>query len=141
MEIHAKQVRPDSKNRADRARMLISCPDGPGIVAAVSHFLHQHGANIVQSDQYTMDPAGGMFFMRIEFDLPQLLVNLPKLEADFAEVASRFQMEWTLSAVSRKKNWLSLYPKKIIVWLNCCGNGRQATWMPILRLWSATIWT
>ena len=38
MEIHAKQIRPDDQNRANRARMLISCPDGPGIVAAVSHF-------------------------------------------------------------------------------------------------------
>lgn len=87
MEIHAKQKRPEDLNRANRARMLISCPDGPGIVALVSHFLHQHGANIVQSDQYTMDPAGGMFFMRIEFDLPRLESNLAELEADFAEVA------------------------------------------------------
>ena len=58
--------RPDKRNRA---RMLISCPDRPGIVAAVSHFLYEHGANIVQSDQYTMDPEGGMFFIRFEFDL------------------------------------------------------------------------
>ena len=58
--------RPDKSNRA---RMLISCPDRPGIVAAVSQFLYEHGANIVQSDQYTMDPEGGMFFIRFEFDL------------------------------------------------------------------------
>ena len=56
----------------NRARMLISCPDQPGIVAAVSQFLFEYGANIVQSDQYTMDPEGGMFFIRIEFDLMEL---------------------------------------------------------------------
>ncbi|TGV29443.1 ACT domain-containing protein, partial [Mesorhizobium sp. M00.F.Ca.ET.186.01.1.1] len=56
------------KNK-DRARMLISCPDRAGIVAAVSNFLFQQGANIVQSDQYTTDPETGRFFMRIEFHL------------------------------------------------------------------------
>lgn len=62
MEIHVKH-QPNSTLSAheNRARMLVSCPDGPGIVAAVSRFLYEHGANIVQSDQYTMDPSGGMF--------------------------------------------------------------------------------
>ena len=40
------------------ARLLISCPDGPGIVAAVSSFLAGRGANILSSDQYTTDPTG-----------------------------------------------------------------------------------
>lgn len=88
----------------DRARMLISCPDQPGIVAAVSRFLHEHGANIVQSDQYTMDPWGGMFFIRIEFDLKELERRLETLEMDFAQVvADRFQMKWSISVASRKK--------------------------------------
>src|SRR4051794_28876900 len=51
-------------------RLLISCPDRPGIVAAVSRFLHESGANIVSSDQHTTDPRGGSFFMRMEFHLP-----------------------------------------------------------------------
>lgn len=64
----AKQI-----NMINRARMLVSCPDQPGIVAAVSRFLFEHGANIIQSDQYTMEPAeGGLFFIRIEFDLENL---------------------------------------------------------------------
>ena len=49
------------------ARLLISCPDGPGIVAAVSSFLFERGANIVTSDQYSTHPEHGMFFMRIAF--------------------------------------------------------------------------
>jgi formyltetrahydrofolate deformylase len=87
----------------NRGRMLISCPDGPGIVAAVSKFLFEHGANIVQSDQYSMDPEGGMFFMRIEFDLERLAERLPKLEADFASIAERFRMEWRFALASVKK--------------------------------------
>lgn len=96
----------------DRARMLISCPDQPGIVAAVSRFLHEHGANIVQSDQYTMDPSGGMFFIRIEFDLNELERRLETLEMDFVEVvANRFQMKWSISVASRKKR-LALFVSK-----------------------------
>ena len=38
-------------------RLLISCPDRPGIVAGVSRFLYESGANIVRSDQYSTDPS------------------------------------------------------------------------------------
>jgi formyltetrahydrofolate deformylase len=104
MELHVKHQQNSTQSAYEnRARMLVSCPDGPGIVAAVSRFLYEHGANIVQSDQYTMDPSGGMFFMRVEFDLPNLSTAQPQLERDFAAVADQFRMEWTISAVSRKK--------------------------------------
>ncbi len=97
--------------RSNRARMLISCPDGPGIVAAVSKFLYDHGANIVQSDQYTMDPEGGMFFMRVEFDLAQLSERLDALESDFAEVARSFEMNWSIHPLSRRKR-LAIFVSK-----------------------------
>ena len=51
------------------AILLISCPDRPGIVAGVSRFLYESGANIVRSDQYSTDPEGGTFFLRMEFAL------------------------------------------------------------------------
>ncbi|MNO78301.1 Formyltetrahydrofolate deformylase [compost metagenome] len=104
MEVHInKNLSLIDNPYKERARMLISCPDGPGIVAAVSYFLHQHGANIVQSDQYTMDPSGGMFFMRIEFDLTDLDQKLAGLKDQFQEVASKFTMNWHIHQVSRKK--------------------------------------
>src|SRR3954467_13244655 len=51
-------------------RLLVWCADRPGIVAAVSAFLFDSGANIVTSDQHTSDPEGGQFFLRMEFTLP-----------------------------------------------------------------------
>lgn len=112
MELHVKKnASSKSQAHANRARMLISCPDGPGIVAAVSHFLHQHGANIVQSDQYTMDPEGGMFFMRVEFDLPDLQQRLPELEREFASIATKFNMQWNIFDVNRKKK-LAIFVSK-----------------------------
>ena len=50
-------------------RLLITCPDRHGIVAAVAGFLADSGANIVSSDQHSTDPEGGVFFMRMEFNL------------------------------------------------------------------------
>jgi formyltetrahydrofolate hydrolase len=47
-------------------RLLVSCPDRPGIVAAVSRFLFDLGANILRSDQHTFDPTDGTFFLRTE---------------------------------------------------------------------------
>lgn len=95
----------------NRARMLISCPDRAGIVAAVSQFLSEHGANIVQSDQYTMDPDGGMFFMRIEFDQEDLQNQLPELKERFAKIAETFDMTWRISRVSDKKR-LAIFVSK-----------------------------
>jgi formyltetrahydrofolate deformylase len=72
------------------ARLLISCPDRRGIVAAVSRCLTDAGANIVQSDQYSTDPEGGRFSMRIEYIVDE--AALPGFQARFAGVAQRFAM-------------------------------------------------
>ena len=82
------------------ARLLIGCADQPGIVAAVSGFLFEQGANIVSSHQYSSDPVGGRFFLRTEFFLADVLRSAPareRLRERFArEVAERFGMEWEL---------------------------------------------
>lgn len=91
------------KNR-NRARFLIKCPDQPGIVSAVSQFLYDHGANIIESDQYTMDPIGGEFFIRIEFECDELKEKANLLEADFHSVAEKFNMDWKITYVNEIKN-------------------------------------
>ena len=83
-------------------RLLISCPDGPGIISAVSSFLFESGANIVRSDQYSTDPEGGTFFLRMEFTLP------PGAEAGLDErfgaaVGDRLNMTWRFWDASRRK--------------------------------------
>ncbi|MGM0644994.1 MAG: formyltetrahydrofolate deformylase [Thermodesulfobacteriota bacterium] len=90
---------------ATTARLLITCPDQPGIVAAVTGFLYAHGANITALDQHTTDPEGGAFFMRLEFQTPHLDLSRSALESAFAaEVAERFAMRWRIAyAADRKK--------------------------------------
>jgi formyltetrahydrofolate deformylase len=86
----------------DLGRLLVSCTDRPGIVAAVSTFLRDHGANIVESDQHSTDPEGGAFFMRTEFHL-EGLEERGLEEAFAAEVAEPFGMDWQLSYAARRK--------------------------------------
>lgn len=93
------------------ARLLISCPDRPGIVAAVSAFLFDHGANIIDSAQHSSDPRGGTFFMRVEFHLSELAGRINKIESDFASLASTFQMEWRLSRADQAKR-LAIFVSK-----------------------------
>jgi len=95
----------------DIGRMLISCPDRPGIVAAVSRFLYEHGANITHSDQHSTDPTGGTFFMRIEFQLAGLESKGKEIEMDFASIAADFQMEWRLAYAGRLKR-LAIFVSK-----------------------------
>lgn len=75
-------------------RLLITCPDRAGIVAAVTQFLHGHGANITESHQYSTDPFGGTFFLRIEFYLEHFAEVLADLRGDFAPLADTFGMTW-----------------------------------------------
>ncbi|MGO9905517.1 MAG: formyltetrahydrofolate deformylase [Solirubrobacteraceae bacterium] len=83
-------------------RLLISCPDRPGIVAAVSRFLFESGANIVRSDQYSTDPAGGTFFLRMEFTLAS--EKREGLGERFGlKVAEPFAMTWRLWDAGRPK--------------------------------------
>lgn len=96
---------------ADRARLLISCPDAPGIVAAVSQFLFENGANIVHSDQHTTDPVGGVFFMRIEFDLPDLAGRITLLERGLEYLSGRFSLNWRLAQARRPKR-LAIFVSK-----------------------------
>jgi formyltetrahydrofolate deformylase len=87
------------------ARLLISCPDGPGIVAAVSRHLFELGANIVASDQYSTHPEHGTFFMRTAFYLPALerAAGRTEFEEHFSGLAVRFGMEWRVAYAHDRK--------------------------------------
>lgn len=94
------------------ARLLISCQDRPGIVAAVSQFLYAHGANILESQQHSSDPTGGRFFMRMVFYLEDLDVTRPQFEKAFQEVvASKFAMDWQVSYADQKKRMAIMVSK------------------------------
>lgn len=73
--------------------LTLSCPDRPGIVARVSTLLFEHGANIVDAQQFD-DGETGRFFMRVVFTPGPAGAEAvrPGLEALAADLA----MDWTL---------------------------------------------
>jgi formyltetrahydrofolate deformylase len=92
------------EERQHIARLLVSCPDRHGIIAAVSGFLSESDANILSSDQHSTDPEGGTFFMRMEFRLEALQDRREQLERDFAEQVGRpFGMAWRFAYASERK--------------------------------------
>ena len=100
------------------ARLLVTCPDAPGIVAAVTAFLRNHGANITALDQHATDPevadpaggGGGVFFLRAEFTLPGGAGA--GLEAAFARVvAEPFAMDWRVDYADRPKRMAVMVSK------------------------------
>jgi formyltetrahydrofolate deformylase len=73
--------------------LTIACPDGVGIVAAVSGFLAQHRGWIVEANHHA-DAEAGWFFMRQEILAESLTISLDELREQFAPLADRFKMAW-----------------------------------------------
>jgi formyltetrahydrofolate deformylase len=99
---------PASPSESHLVRLIVSCPDGPGIVAAVAALLRDAGANIITSDQYTTAETGGHFFMRVEFAPAQggeyAQPELARIEELFAEqVARRYGMRFRIWPAHTRK--------------------------------------
>jgi len=77
------------------AILLLSCPDQKGIVAAVSGFIARHNGNILDADQYSIQPEN-MLFMRVEWEMDGFSIGRDKLEDAIAPLVKRFGMKWTI---------------------------------------------
>ncbi len=97
---------------ANTARLLVSCPDQHGIVAAVSAFLLRRDANVTDAQQHATAPEGGTFFMRMEFRIEGLPAKLDALRSAFrAEVADVFGMDVSIRHLARRKRIAILVSK------------------------------
>ena len=81
--------------------LTISCPDATGIVAEVASFLRDRKCFIDESFQYG-DPATSRFFMRAVFTRAPDSAAVDVLTVDFAAIAGRFKMEWSIVAADKK---------------------------------------
>jgi len=86
--------------RSDVARLIVSCPDRHGIVAAVAGCLADAGANIITSDQHSTNPEGGTFFLRMEFHLDGFAERRAALEARIGALAEEFELRWRLASAA-----------------------------------------
>ena len=78
------------------AKLLLHCPDKPGILAEVTDFITVNKGNIIYLDQY-VDHVENIFFMRIEWEFKDFLVPQEKIEDYFATLyAQKYEMNFRL---------------------------------------------
>jgi formyltetrahydrofolate deformylase len=78
--------------------LTLSCPDRPGVVAAVAGLLAERGCNITESQQFG-DREAQRFFMRVQFAAPQAE---DEIRAAFAALAPEFGMVFQVRDVARR---------------------------------------
>ncbi|MFQ5489424.1 MAG: formyltetrahydrofolate deformylase [Phycisphaerae bacterium] len=93
------------------ARLLICCPDTPGIIAAVAGFVARHRGNILEADQHT-DPQLGQFFMRVEIELGGFDLSPQTFDDAWRPVAKQHAMAWRIHWGDRTKRMAILVSKQ-----------------------------
>ena len=87
--------------------LTLTCPNRPGIVAAVSTYIFELGGDIEEAQQFD-DKASKRFFMRVSFSCG---TDSQSLKAGFVEIAKRFDLTWDLRAVKDLKRVLIMASK------------------------------
>ena len=78
------------------AKLLLHCPDKPGILAEVTDFITVNKGNIIYLDQY-VDHVENIFFMRIVWELKDFLVPQEKIEDYFRTLyGQKYEMDFRL---------------------------------------------
>ena len=94
----------------DTAILLIHCPDQPGLVHAVTHFIFEHGGNILDLEQH-IDHEDDVFFMRVEWSLEKFAIAKADISPHLARIADSRLMWWRLQFSSERKR-LALFVSK-----------------------------
>ncbi|QWD85845.1 formyltetrahydrofolate deformylase [Polynucleobacter asymbioticus] len=87
--------------------LTLTCPNRPGIVAAVSTYIFELGGDIEEAQQFD-DKASKRFFMRVSFSCS---ADSNTLRTGFVEIAKRFDLTWDLRAVKDLKRVLIMASK------------------------------
>ena len=77
------------------AILLMSCPDQPGIVLAISSFISENSGNILHLEQH-VDSEVSAFFMRVEWEVDGFAISRSEIKSAFAPLGEKFTMEWAL---------------------------------------------
>ena len=88
------------KIQKPRFVLTLSCPDQPGIVAAISACLGGQDCNITDSAQFA-DPDSGRYFMRVSFSTPAGLSH-ERIDAAFQPIFSRFKMAASIHDLEKR---------------------------------------
>ncbi|WP_143512688.1 formyltetrahydrofolate deformylase [Vreelandella utahensis] len=90
-----------------RYRLILSCPDDLGIVAAITDAVAQHGGWITEAHQFA-DPDHGWFFMRYEVSADSLPFDGDGFREVLAPIARRFSMQWRVTDSEKRQRVIIL---------------------------------
>ena len=90
--------------------LTLSCPNRPGIVAAVATCIFEQGGNIREAQQFD-DTESGRFFARITLDHPQDTLDIAGFRAAMDAVAARFGMAYQLRDRAQRRKVALLVSK------------------------------
>jgi len=88
--------------------LTLSCPDRPGIVAAVAGAIARRGGNIADSQQFG-DPDASVFFMRISFAADG---DAAAWRAEIAPLAADMAMTWQVHDATERPRILVLVSRE-----------------------------
>lgn len=94
-----------------RLILTVRCKDQPGIVAGVTGVLASAGGNITEAQQFD-DSTTGHFFMRVVFQIEQLMYSSGQLEKELSKPFAEFDIVFTLHPANQKKKVLILVSKQ-----------------------------
>jgi len=103
--------------------LLFQCRDKKGIVSKLADFIFKAGGNIITADQYSTDPEGGYFFIRVEFLINAPSGNKAALEKGLSVIAKGLQAKF------------SLYNKEKPLRMGICASKPGHCLAEILYLW------
>jgi formyltetrahydrofolate deformylase len=94
---------------ASQYLLTVSCPNRPGIVAAISAFLFGSGCNISECHQFD-DPETSRFFMRLVFGFTGA-GDFAAVKANFGAIVEQFGMDWKMRSLDELQRVLLMVSK------------------------------
>ena len=81
-----------SRKKSRSYCLVVSCPDGVGIVAAISTFIAQRGGSLIESNHHT-DIDKGWFFLHNVITASSMSIDLDTFREEFSVLAEEYAME------------------------------------------------
>ncbi len=108
--VRAAKRADSASETADHVIVTLSCPNRPGIVAAVSTYLFERGFNILEATQYD-DTGTGRFFMRMVLNSVGGGCDLEPLRDGFKPIADTFSMDWSMRLAGERRRVMLMVSK------------------------------
>jgi len=113
---------------SDHAILRIHCADKPGIIAAVTQFVHQHGGNIVDLDQHT-DSVRNKFYMRISWEMQHFDLNRDEVALQVEKsLADVYTFNWKLNFSTQPMRLALFVSKQLHCLYDILGRWQTKEW-------------